>query len=98
MDWSLQAKSSATSPEYWSGWVLRRVHLALAENRPDVRKDNVHRLRSTTKWPAGRPSGPPDLTIPCPNFKLLSLCPPTPFYHYAPGGGGSVVPTQGQCA
>src|SRR5579859_2101333 len=73
MDWSLQARSTATSPEYSSGWVLRLVHLASAENRLDVVKDNVCCLHSTTKSRGALHDEPLDLTISCPNFNVLNV-------------------------
>ena len=62
MDWSPQARSIATSPEFCSGWVLQLAHLADAENRQDVRSDNVRTLHSTTQWSAARRGEPLDLT------------------------------------
>src|SRR6266851_7979831 len=69
MDWSLQARSTATSPEFWSGWVLQLVHLASAENRPDVVKANVRCLHSTMKSRGALQDEPLDLTISCLNSK-----------------------------
>src|SRR6266851_3172232 len=71
MDWSLQARSTATSPEFWSGWVLQLVHLASAENRPDVVKANVRCLHSTMKSRGALQDEPLDLTISCLNSKDL---------------------------
>lgn len=48
--WSRRVKSSATSPEFWSGWVLQPVHLKCAENHPAGRLAIVPSLHSTTKW------------------------------------------------
>jgi len=41
--------ATAVSGEFRSGWALRPVHLAHAENHLGVRKDNVRHLQSTTK-------------------------------------------------
>src|SRR6266851_9221898 len=73
MDWSLQARSTATSPEFWSGWVLQLVHLASAENRPDVVKANVRCLHSTMKSRGALQDEPLDLTISCLNSNSLSV-------------------------
>ena len=56
----------------WSGWVLRLAHPVSEENPPDATSDNVRSLHSTTKWPGGLRHAPLDLTISCPNFKVLS--------------------------
>jgi len=69
--WLRLVKSNGTSPEFWSGWVLRLAHLASAENPLDATADNVRRLHSTTKWSGGLRHTPLDLTISCPNFKDL---------------------------
>ena len=47
------------------------MHLASAENRLDVVKDNVRYLHSTTKSRGALHDEPFDLTISCPNCKFL---------------------------
>src|SRR6266545_1637411 len=60
---SLQARCVATSPEYWSGSILRLAHLASAENHLAVRKDADRSLHSTTKWRVELHRMPPELPI-----------------------------------
>ena len=48
------------------------MHLASAENRLDVVKDNVRCLHSTTKARGALHDEPLDLTISCLNFKLIN--------------------------
>src|SRR5579859_4556128 len=58
----LQARFTATSVDYWSGWVLRLAHPGRVENRRAACLDSVKGLHSTTKWPADLPHRPPNLT------------------------------------
>src|SRR6266545_4237608 len=45
-----RVKSSDTSPEFWSGWVLQLVHLERVENHLAGRSVIVPSRHSTTKW------------------------------------------------
>jgi hypothetical protein len=67
-DCSRQVRFGGTSPEYWSGWVLRLACLEDAENHLAVMQDNIQSLRSTTKWLVGLRLEPPEPTNSCPNF------------------------------
>src|SRR5579859_5620069 len=58
----LQARFTATSVDYWSGWVLPLAHLGRVENRRGACLDSVQGLHSTTMWLADLPHRPPNLT------------------------------------
>jgi len=59
---SRQARCSAPSCEYWSGWAHPPAHLGPAENRQDVSLEIGPDSHATMKWHAALPRAPLDLT------------------------------------